>query len=333
MNGAPIAGSPFPVYVSPSDAAVGVIVAVVLVVVGLAAILGFVIYKRRQVSIHRRGTQASSWSFCGHGLAGSCRNSTTVRDLNADSVNRPRGPRGGGGHGAPTQIKKQQKEWARKKAAAYKEYQIDGSQPVPLAAQQNSKEPEWEDNTGGDQWDENMLQVRRGWQRGGADSTARDKRQSARPPRGCAHPSRRENPVEAAERNPRDADGPARVGGHAEVAAAKDWRIRADQRGRLCRRHGNAQHGVPLSPLKAPLVSAARARPAQTPSLQTVSLRPMRADAPRANEPASAADRGLSYSSFSLSLSLSRWIPSIVFVARVGCARRLCACASDGQAL
>ena len=55
INGAPINGSPYSIYVAPSDAAVGVIVAVVLLVVSFSLIIGYIVYKRKQVR------QCSRW--------------------------------------------------------------------------------------------------------------------------------------------------------------------------------------------------------------------------------------------------------------------------------
>jgi len=49
VNGQHAAASPYSLYVSPSDAAIGVIVAVVLLTVAAACIIGYIIYQRRQV--------------------------------------------------------------------------------------------------------------------------------------------------------------------------------------------------------------------------------------------------------------------------------------------
>lgn len=44
------------------------------------------------------------------------------------------------------QIKRLQREWALKKAAAYRDYQMgSGTTPQPLSAMQKNDEPEWDD--------------------------------------------------------------------------------------------------------------------------------------------------------------------------------------------
>ena len=48
VNGQPV-GAGYTVTVTPSSAAIGVIVAVVVVAAGFAAIIGYIIYRRRQV--------------------------------------------------------------------------------------------------------------------------------------------------------------------------------------------------------------------------------------------------------------------------------------------
>jgi len=49
VNGQHAAASPYSLYVSPSDTAIGVIVAVVLLTVAAACIIGYIVYQRRQV--------------------------------------------------------------------------------------------------------------------------------------------------------------------------------------------------------------------------------------------------------------------------------------------
>ena len=153
INSADVSESPYPIYVAPSDAAVGVIVAVVILVVAFTVIIGYIVYKRKQVQYSAQ-PQPDPPHPAPHPAPRPPRPRPNPRPN--PRVLRPLLLTPMFWSHARTQIKTQQKEWARKKAAAYKEYQVDGTVPVPLAAQQNSKEPEWEDQ---EHWDEGVLQV------------------------------------------------------------------------------------------------------------------------------------------------------------------------------
>jgi len=54
LNGVEIEGSPYPVYMAPSDGAVGVIVAIVIVVVVAVCLIIYIAYKRHQIAKLKR---------------------------------------------------------------------------------------------------------------------------------------------------------------------------------------------------------------------------------------------------------------------------------------